>query len=110
VYVTAFPGPGGKWRVSVGGGALPEWRRDNKEIFFFSPESRLMAAAVNGRGSTFDVSAVVPLFTIRPGGPRSFYAPAPDGQRFLVNGSLLEQTTSSSPITIVVNWTAGLKK
>jgi hypothetical protein len=32
-----------------------------------------------------------------------------DGQRFLVN-TLTEDTTSTAPITLVVNWTAALKK
>ena len=35
------------------------------------------------------------------------YAPSRDGQRFLVN-MLLEN--ASSPINIVLNWTAGLSK
>ena len=36
------------------------------------------------------------------------YAVAPDGQRFLINVTVDEST--ASPITIVTNWTAGLKK
>ncbi len=35
-------------------------------------------------------------------------AVAPDGRRFLINITADESTTS--PITIVTNWTAGLKK
>ena len=27
VYVVPFPGPGGKWQVSPGGGSSPRWRR-----------------------------------------------------------------------------------
>jgi hypothetical protein len=39
---------------------------------------------------------------------RTHYVPSRDGQRFLVN----TQTSDSSPtpITVVLNWTAGLKK
>ncbi|MGH9651709.1 MAG: TolB family protein, partial [Terriglobales bacterium] len=36
VYVTAFPGPGGKWQVSNGGGDIPQWSRDGKELYFVS--------------------------------------------------------------------------
>jgi hypothetical protein len=32
----------------------------------------------------------------------------PDGQRFLVNAS--DEGVASAPITLVVNWTAALKK
>jgi len=31
VYVVPFPGPGGKWQVSTGGGCNPRWRHDEKE-------------------------------------------------------------------------------
>ena len=67
-----------------------------------------MSAEVNGAGSAFEVGAVRPLFDIRPGGPRSAYDVSPDGQRFLVN--LLAEEPASSPITLVVNWPALLKK
>jgi serine/threonine-protein kinase len=34
VYVRPFPGPGGKWQISRGGGALPVWSHDGSELFF----------------------------------------------------------------------------
>jgi hypothetical protein len=36
------------------------------------------------------------------------YSLSPDGQRFLIIQPL--QANASPPITVVVNWTAGLKK
>jgi hypothetical protein len=39
---------------------------------------------------------------------RTVYAPASDGKRFLVNSLVTEQV--SSPISVLVNWTAGLKR
>jgi hypothetical protein len=69
---------------------------------------KLMAATVNGKGSNLEVGAIKPLFTTRAGGPRSWYAVSPDGQRFLIN-TIPEQATSA-PITVVLNWTAGLKR
>ena len=69
-----------------------------------------MAAAVSAQGTAFDVGNVVPLFAVRlPGTSRSFYQVSPDGQRFLVNMGPPAQAVST-PITVVVNWTAGLKK
>jgi len=38
----------------------------------------------------------------------SHYVPSRDGQRFLVNTQ--SGDASPSPITVVVNWAAGLKK
>ena len=109
VYVAPFPGPGGKWQVSTAAGTNPRWRRDGKEILYAAGQ-QLMAAAVNGAGSTFQVGAVQPLFAIQPGGPRSFYDVSPDGQRFLANTSPDQRPVSVPPITVVVNWTAALKK
>jgi len=109
VYVAPFPGPGGKWQVSTGGGNWPRWRRDGAEIFYQAPDDRLMAAAVNGKGASFEVGAVMPLFETRAmTGLRFPYDVFADGQRFLIN-TLPEQATSA-PITVVLNWTAGLKK
>ena len=108
MYVTRFPGPGGKWQLSAAGGTQPRWRRDGKEIFYLDPDNRLVSAAVNGAGSAFEVGAVQPLFATRAGGPGSVYDVSPDGQRFLVN-TLMEET-AAEPITLVVNWPALLKK
>jgi Tol biopolymer transport system component len=111
VYVAAFPGPGGKWQVSTAGGVLPRWRRDGKEIFYAAPTgATMMAASVNSEGTAFQVGRVQSLFQVRAGGPRYFYDVSADGQRFLLN-ALPEQTaTTPVPLTLVVNWTAGLKK
>jgi Tol biopolymer transport system component len=108
VYVAPFPGPGGKWQVSTAGGQGPSWRRDGNEIFYLAPDNKMMTAAVNGKGASFDVGAVKPLFQMSTTGMNHRYAVSADGQRFLIN-SALEQATSG-PITVVLNWTAGLKK
>lgn len=108
VYVAPFPGSGGKWQISPAGGSWARWRRDGREIFYLAPDNKLMAAAVNGRGAGFEVGAVQPLFETRPKIARLGYDVSADGQRFLVN-TLVEEATSA-PITVVVNWSAGLKK
>ncbi len=40
--------------------------------------------------------------------PLQEYAVAPDGQRFLINITISE--AGVSPISVVLNWQAGLKK
>jgi hypothetical protein len=54
----------------------------------------------------------MPLFQTRvPAGVsanRTHYVPSRDGKRFLVN--TLSADPSPTPITVVLNWTAGLKK
>jgi Tol biopolymer transport system component len=108
VYVVPFPGPGGKWQVSTGSGSWPRWRRDGKEIFYLSPDNKVMAAEVRAIGSSFEIGAVRALFETRiyrPGGA-SFDVTA-DGQRFIIDYAG-EQPTAA--ITLVVNWSADVKK
>jgi len=90
VYVTPFPKSDSKWLVSRAGGFQARWRRDGKELFFMAPDSRLMAAAVNGAGQDFEVSGVKALFEAHfPYAPYHAFDVAADGQRFLVNSLLL---------------------
>ena len=108
IYVAPFPGPGGKRQISTVGGILPRWRRDGTEIFYLTPDNKLMAAAVNGKGSSFEVGVVKPLFETRATGGRYSYDVSADGQRFLIN--TLPGQATSSPVTVVLNWTAGLNR
>jgi serine/threonine-protein kinase len=49
VYLRPFPGPGPKRQVSTGGGIIPSWSRDGREIFYWQPDQigRLMKVALD---------------------------------------------------------------
>jgi Tol biopolymer transport system component len=111
VYVLPFPAPGGKYQVSTAGGTNPRWRRDGKELFYIRGDGKLMAVEVKA-GSTFEPGATKPLFDtpvrfVGSSWPYDTYAVSADGQRFLINDFT---ETSAPPITVVLNWTADLKK
>jgi Tol biopolymer transport system component len=109
VYVAPFPGTGGKWQVSAAGGAFPRWGHDGSEIFYLAPDNKLISASVNSKGAGFEVGAVKPLFATRIPTRTSYqYDVSPDGQRFLI--ATAPEQAGSAPITVVLNWTAGLKK
>ena len=109
VYVQAFPGPGGKWQVSTGGGVFPRWRRDGKEIFYLGADKKLMAAEVKA-GSGFEVGTPRVLFQtqVKWSDFGRQYDVSLDGSRFLVNTLVDEGKTEA--VTIVQNWTAALRK
>jgi Tol biopolymer transport system component/predicted Ser/Thr protein kinase len=44
VYVRPFPGPGGNWQISEGGGSFPVWSRDGRELLYGTPDGHIMAA------------------------------------------------------------------
>jgi Tol biopolymer transport system component len=109
VYVAPFPGPGGRRLVSTNGGGQARWRPDGTEIFYLAPDNTLMAAAVNGKSGSFEVGTVKPLFqTAASAGTRRAYDISLDGQRFLINTRT--QQAASAPITVVVNWLAGVRE
>ena len=110
VYVAAFAGPGVKRQISAGGGVLPLWRGDGKELYYLAPDGTLMAATVTGTESTFDVTSIRPLFKTRrkllqnaTGYP---YAVFGNGTRFLINTT--PEQRISDPLTVVLNWPAVL--
>jgi len=95
---------GGKWQVSTGGGTMPRWRRDGKELFYVASANRMMMAVPVSPGSTFQAGVPVPLFESRfvsfPG-ERLLYSPTADGQRFLV---VAQAEAGGSTATVLVNW------
>ena len=105
VYVQAFPGPGGKFQISTRGGHVPRWRRDGKELLFFSAEEHLMSAEVRTT-PTFDAGTPQDLSGRRL--EIEAVDLAADGQRLLALLPLPEATMKS--VRLVVNWPAELKK
>lgn len=110
LYVTPFPGPGGKIRISATGASEPRWR--GKEIFYLGrvPSTEMMSATVAARGDRIEIGEVRSLFAVQPAGLRSVYDVSADGQRFLVSTSVSVEPPVAAPLTVVVNWTAGLHK
>jgi len=113
VYVTSFPGAKGKWQVSSAGGTLPQWRHDGRELFYVSPSGALMAAAVSATPNSFTVGPVQQISQIRLPQPGlglliSVYDAFPGGQEFVV--SSLKGEALRTPLTLVTNWAAELKK
>jgi dipeptidyl aminopeptidase/acylaminoacyl peptidase len=112
VYVSSFPDANSKWQVSRGGGEEPRWREDGKELFFVSPDGKLMASQVK-LGASFEETAPVPLFQTRRRQKISSqdvftYAVALNGTKFLFN-TLMDQN-EVPPLTIIRNWNANLEK
>ena len=109
VYITPFPGASGKWQVSSAGGMAPRWRGDGRELFYMAPDNRIMSVDIGPKGDRLEVGTVRPLFQTHSlqsiVGPYDSYS---DGKRFLVVSE--SEQAASEPITLVVNWTAALRK
>jgi Tol biopolymer transport system component len=106
IYVIPFPAaPGAKWLISRGGGFQPRWRRDGKELFYISSDSKMMSVEVAIQPA-FQSGTPRPLFqsNIVDTGIRT--APmswdlAADGNRFLI---ISPNTSDTSALTVTLNW------
>jgi Tol biopolymer transport system component len=110
VHVQTFPLTDRQWTVSTAGGYEPRWRADGREMYYLSLNQRVMAVAV-GPGPSFGAPTELFHERVAAGGvswQRMHYVPSRDGRRFLINTPIGEAATI--PITVVLNWTAALKK
>ena len=105
IHVRAIPASGSKYQVSTAGGTQPAWRRDGKEWYYLSTDHKLMAVPITV-GTSVTPGTPQPLFAADITG----YTPSSDGQRFLMNVPVGGQAPAASPITVVLNWTAGLER
>jgi serine/threonine protein kinase/Tol biopolymer transport system component len=111
IFVQSFPDPnGGKWQISADGGVEPKWRRDGRELYYIAFDGKLMAVPLKV-DRTFEADKPVPLFQTgltvnrtRPDRDRR-YDVTRDG-RFLF---VMPGRVTAAPITVLVNWSAGLK-
>jgi serine/threonine protein kinase/Tol biopolymer transport system component len=104
VYVQPFPA-GGKSQISRSGGTRPRWRRDGRELFYLDTDGKMMAVDLR-TGASFQAGVPQPLFETHITTMETRYAVTRDGQRFLLPVSLGE----AGPATVVINWTAGIKR
>jgi Tol biopolymer transport system component len=112
IYVQTVPPSGAKWQISTAGGSKPRWRRDGLELYYVAADQMLMAVPVKP-GSSFEQGPSQALFgpiLSRPGTIYQFYyQPTGDGQRFMVNEPAGDANVPA-PLTVVLNWQAGLKR
>lgn len=107
IYVEAFGGGQGKWQVSPNGGQIPHWNADGKELFYFDLSQSILSVPVKETSGALQFGApqtLVHQWTVLS---IPFYSVTPDGKRIL-----LERVSQqvNQPVTLITNFTAGLKK
>jgi len=108
VYITKFPGGESKYQVSAGGGLMPLWGKDGKHLYYLDPLQKLIAVDVELSKDLVRIGRPVPLFQtgVRASIGGGGYDVIRDGRFLLLNST----TESSTPLTMVTNWDAELKK
>ncbi|MDP3718718.1 MAG: protein kinase [Acidobacteriota bacterium] len=106
VYVQPYPGGTNRIPVSTGGGFLPTWSRDGKELIYVTGDA-MVAVSMRPDGSfgvprrLFDRANYFLRYS-------SSYDVSLDGKRFL----MIRRDPGSVPrqLNVILNWTEGSKK
>jgi serine/threonine-protein kinase len=101
VYVRPYPGPGGRWQVSLDGGSEPVWSTTGE--IFYRVNDDVMAAAVQTRAG-FAVTGRTKLFTgvyERALYRDHNYDVSRDGQTFVM---LQRVVGARQAIVVTLNW------
>ena len=95
-----------KKRISISGGSNPRFRRDGQELFYVATDGQMMAVKINT--GTFETPKALFKTRLLTGliQPWIEYDVTADGQRFLIGTQVGEPT----PVSVILNWMAGLKK
>ena len=102
VYVRPFPDVNGnRSQISQGGGTLPVWASDSRELFYLDSGGRVMVVAIEAGEAQENPQVVVEGQYANPGSIRN-YDIAPDGQLLLMLKPLVQDGPPRSPDLIVV--------
>jgi serine/threonine protein kinase/Tol biopolymer transport system component len=114
VFVRSFPGGQHYSQLSSAGGTEPRWRGDGQELYYLASDGHIVAVSISAHRDTLEIGPPRPLFSTHAAGLTlgilggQQYAVRPDGERFLVNEPVQEESTT--PIIVVVNWRAALTR
>ncbi len=101
VYVRPFPGPGGQWQISTGGGTYPTWSRARQELFYATLDGHIMVVPYRVEGETFRPDRPsVWTDTAFTAGQYRRYTLDPKSDRFAV-GKRLEEEHSGTVVFLV---------
>jgi Tol biopolymer transport system component len=117
-WVASFPAFDNRQQVSSRGGGQARWRADGKELFYLTPDGQVMSVAIESDPKTgaLEFKAPTVLFQSPIATPNMFvdqYDVTRDGQRFIFLKPRIDPNAAAeplAPITVMVNWQAGLTK
>ena len=107
MYVVPFPGPGGKYQISNGGGWQVHWDKQG-DLLFLSTGKQLVKAELTLGAQALQVKSLHPLFQVDVlDVDDPLFDVTADGQRIL---AVTPAWAESSSIGLLLNWPALLDK
>jgi Tol biopolymer transport system component len=107
IYAASFPAFAAKRKISSGGGRFPVWAKGGKEILYRAADGTLMSAQIR-TGSNLVASTPKLLFKAA-GSDSGRFSVTADGKHFLLNEPVQKTEGEKPDITVVLNWTAGIR-
>ncbi|MGH9347844.1 MAG: protein kinase domain-containing protein [Vicinamibacterales bacterium] len=105
VFAIRFPPTGERWQLSTDGGVQPRWRGDGRELYYLGVDGQVMVVAMPD-GDPTKARSPEPLFGLRLEPSTAFdqFAPALDGQRFIVRRPRRPGGADTAQVHVIVNW------
>ena len=116
VYVRPFqggaPSGSGKWQISTGGGRYPIWSRNGRELFYETPDNRIMVTAYTASADSFAAEKTRPWSNTQIREPAGIWNLdlAPDGKRFAVFLRPASEQKGSVHVTVLLNFFDELRR
>jgi dipeptidyl aminopeptidase/acylaminoacyl peptidase len=110
VYVQSFPAGGPKFPVSTNGGDLARWHPDQTELFYRALDGKLMAVPVRQAGQGLEFGTPVALMSVRQPSAGVALYPYDIGRDGRILALAPVAGEAASPLTVILNWQAALKK
>jgi Tol biopolymer transport system component len=114
-WIAQFPEFNDRRQVSSHGGGQARWRGDGKELFYLTPEGQMMSVEIATDPKTGAIESRAPTLLFQSPIPRPSltidqYDVTRDGKRFLFIQPHRDQGAALAPVTVLINWPAGLTK
>jgi Tol biopolymer transport system component len=114
VYVTPYPGPGGRIQISPEFGATARWARNGRELFYRSSKSpednqRMMAVDIQ-TSPDFRIVRTRTLFEIPWPKYSADYDVAPDGRFLMIKRDGRNQEAQPNELHVLLNWVEELRR
>jgi hypothetical protein len=107
IFAASFPSFAAKRKISSNGGSSPLWAKGGREILYLTADGTLMSAEIR-TGPNLVASEPKPLFKTAASDSGRFSVTA-DGRRFLISEPVQKTEGETPDITVVLNWTAGIR-
>jgi serine/threonine-protein kinase len=113
VFVRPFSGPGGPWQISTGGGGGPVWSGKRPELFYGTPDNRIMVTSYSVSGDSFhhDKPRVLPASRFNPRVIGRSFDLHPDGNRFaLAKSDAADESPKPQHVILIFNFLEELRR